>query len=146
MLFRSDKLVSAADNVWVGTDNVENIPGQARGSYVLLIGLADEETIAVGNRGDIRFLAGYYAYAGSAMNGLRHRLSRHIRKEKKKHWHIDYLLERAAIIDVAVHETDRKSECAIAAALGEPPEVGEDTRLALPSLWQGYLENRKNNN
>jgi Uri superfamily endonuclease len=111
------------DDLWVATDRIDAIPGQTRGSYVLLIRLDDESVISVGNQGRITFLPGYYAYAGSAMNGLRHRLSRHINSEKKKHWHIDYLLERAAIIDIAVHETDSKSECAIAGALGSEFDI-----------------------
>lgn len=107
----------------MGTDRIDAIPGQARGSYVLLIGLDDEEVITIGNRAGIVFFPGYYAYVGSAMNGLRQRLSRHIRNEKRKHWHIDYLLERASIIDVAVHETDSKSECAIARVLGSDFDI-----------------------
>jgi len=105
------------DNIWLRVKGIESITGQTRGSYVLLIRLADAHTITIGNRGDIKFFPGYYAYAGSAMNGLKSRLSRHLRKDKKRHWHIDYLLDRASIIDVAVHETAARTECAIAGIL-----------------------------
>lgn len=40
--------------------------------------------------------AGTYAYVGSAFGpgGLKTRLGRHLRKEKKKHWHIDWITTR----------------------------------------------------
>ena len=41
-----------------------------KGSYVLLVGLPEEQTIAVGGLRDVRFLRGYYAYVGSAMGGI----------------------------------------------------------------------------
>ncbi|BBB33419.1 endonuclease [Thermotomaculum hydrothermale] len=42
---------------------------------------------------------GYYYYCGSAINGLAARIKRHLKKNKeKKHWHIDFLLEKAEII------------------------------------------------
>lgn len=34
---------------------------------------------------------GTYAYCGSAMGGLKKRISRHFKKKKKLHWHIDFL-------------------------------------------------------
>ena len=92
--------------------------GLARGSYVLLIRLSEEQTIATGSLQDVRFPRGYYAYVGSAMGGIKSRLSRHLRRNKKRHWHIDYLLERATITDISVCETEKRSECAIAQALG----------------------------
>lgn len=39
------------------------------------------------------FPPGIYLYTGSAMNGLRGRLARHVGKRKKLRWHVDYLLE-----------------------------------------------------
>ncbi len=44
---------------------------------------------------------GYYYYCGSAMRGLSSRVNRHLKKEKvKKHWHIDFLTEKAQILFV----------------------------------------------
>ncbi len=37
------------------------------------------------------FPQGYYYYVGSAQKNLRQRLARHIRKNKKIHWHIDHI-------------------------------------------------------
>ncbi len=88
-----------------------------RGSYILIIELMEDQDIRVGRLGDIRFLGGYYAYVGSAMNSLEGRIDRHKRKEKKGFWHIDYLLQHARIIGVVTIESDRKIECEIAEKL-----------------------------
>lgn len=53
---------------------------------------------------------GLYVYVGSAMNDLALRVSRHLRKRKKKHWHIDYLLERAKVLSVIMLPSKRKIE------------------------------------
>lgn len=72
--------------------------------------------ISVGRLGETGFRAGAYAYVGSAAGGLRGRLRRHLRAEKRTRWHIDYLLERARIERVLTCYGDR-SECAIARTL-----------------------------
>ena len=66
-----------------------------KGSYLLLIELKDKETIQIGKLGKIDFMKGFYVYIGSAINGLEQRINRHLRKEKKLHWHIDFLLKSA---------------------------------------------------
>ncbi|MCK4402700.1 MAG: GIY-YIG nuclease family protein [Dehalococcoidia bacterium] len=71
-----------------------------KGSYILLIELATEKNILIGKLGYLFFPKAFYAYVGSAMDGLEARLARHLRKEKKLHWHIDYLLKEAAIADI----------------------------------------------
>ena len=49
--------------------------------------------LRVGGLGVVAFRPGYYAYVGSAFGpgGVRSRLGRHFRLQKKKRWHIDYL-------------------------------------------------------
>ncbi len=51
--------------------------------------------------------------------GLRARLSRHFRKEKRLHWHVDQLTAVAAIKGVWIAEGG--DECALNAALGALP-------------------------
>ena len=87
------------------------------GSYILLIKLPGEKTISVGSLKAIRFARGYYAYVGSAMGGYKPRLARHLKRNKKPHWHIDYLLQEASITGIILCETERRVECAIAQAL-----------------------------
>ena len=89
-----------------------------KGSYVLLIKLSEEQVIPVGGLQDFHFPCGYYAYVGSAMNGIKSRLSHHLRRSKKPHWHIDYLLQRASIVDIGICETEDRVECNIARVLG----------------------------
>jgi Uri superfamily endonuclease len=63
----------------------------------------------VGKKGTVEFPKGYYIYTGSAKNGLEKRLERHIRKDKKLFWHIDYLLEYGEIKDFWVYS--KVGEC-----------------------------------
>ena len=86
----------------------------AYGCYALLINLTADCTLSIGKLGVIPFHAGYYCYIGSALNGLPQRITRHLRREKKLHWHIDYLVQHADIIDVFYKESNRREECEIA--------------------------------
>ncbi|UZE92836.1 MAG: GIY-YIG nuclease family protein [Methanosarcinales archaeon] len=70
--------------------------------------------IQVGRLGRIKFHAGFYAYVGSALNGLEARIARHLREEKKLYWHIDYLLVHGRVRDVFYVEGNEKKECDIA--------------------------------
>ena len=88
-----------------------------KGSYVLLIELTEEQTITTGSLKAIYFPRGYYAYVGSAMGGFKSRLNRHLKSNKKPHWHIDYLLEKASINEIILCETNGRVECTIAQAL-----------------------------
>ena len=87
------------------------------GSYILLIKLPEEKIINIGSRQSVRFNRGYYAYVGSAMGGFKVRLGRHLKENKKPHWHIDYLLQKASITSIILCETTQKIECTIAQAL-----------------------------
>lgn len=87
------------------------------GSYILLIKLPEEKAISIGSLKTIRFPRGYYAYVGSAMGGFKSRLNRHLKRGKKPHWHIDYLLQKAAITNIILCETKDRVECTIAQAL-----------------------------
>ena len=88
-----------------------------KGSYVLLVKLPEERTIRTGSLNAVKFPRGYYAYVGSAMNGFKSRLSHHLKRDKKLHWHIDYLLQKASITDIIIGESGDRIECAIAQAL-----------------------------
>ena len=62
---------------------------------------------------------GFYAYVGSAMNSLENRVARHLSPDKKRFWHIDYLLELTTIRAVVSAQTDVKAECQIVKHLTE---------------------------
>ena len=88
-----------------------------KGIYVLIIELIQPADIVVGKRGIFSFNAGFYAYIGSALNSLEKRIERHLRKDKKRHWHIDYLMEKAEVQCVICADTDKKVECEITGKL-----------------------------
>ena len=82
-----------------------------KGVYQLHLRLDKPKCIRVGKLGVFVFPAGRYIYTGSAMNGLEGRLSRHLKRHKKLHWHIDYLLRHARIERIFVLETNERVEC-----------------------------------
>lgn len=85
-----------------------------KGCYLLVVELKNNTTINVGKLGKKQFDKGHYVYVGSALNGLAQRIQRHLRKQKKTHWHIDYLLKHAKIVDVFYKENVTMEECSIA--------------------------------
>lgn len=91
--------------------------GGRKGSYILLIELWNPQAIEVGSLREIYFLAGNYAYVGSAMGGFASRLPHHFRENKKPHWHLDYLLQKAEISSVIISDSQVRNECTIAKAL-----------------------------
>ena len=84
-----------------------------KGIYQLLIRLPESAHIRIGKRGRFRFPKGYYVYTGSAENGLQGRVKRHLRKEKKRFWHIDHLLEHASVKAVLPFAGQREDECSL---------------------------------
>lgn len=91
-----------------------------KGQYVLLLFMGKGRRISIGKKGIFRFRRGFYAYVGSAMNSVEKRVARHMRRRKKKHWHIDYLLEHAEVADVImIPSGTRENECRIASRLME---------------------------
>lgn len=85
-----------------------------KGSYILLIELENDKEIQISKLGDIFFKKGFYVYIGSALNGLEQRITRHLRDDKKNHWHLDYLLRSAKVNSVYYKENNQKEECKIA--------------------------------
>jgi sugar fermentation stimulation protein A len=67
------------------------------GNYLIVLELAEKQSIEVGALGTVLFKAGWYVYAGSARKNLSQRVGRHLRRQRKqKHWHLDYLIPFAA--------------------------------------------------
>ncbi len=94
-----------------------------KGTYVLVLRLEGSKEISVGRLGTFAFRSGYYLYVGSALGpgGLKARLARHRRHDKKLRWHIDYLLEKTHLVEVwSVASTD-KLECRWAQAARQLP-------------------------
>lgn len=77
-----------------------------KGAYLLIIELDREITIK--NRWNLK--AGLYVYVGSAMSGLIQRISRHMKKDKREHWHIDHLLRHGKILSVIMFPSEERLE------------------------------------
>ncbi|HIE18811.1 TPA: GIY-YIG nuclease family protein [Candidatus Bathyarchaeota archaeon] len=92
---------------------------EAGGTYTLIIFVRSTMSLKIGGLGEKKIEKGYYAYTGSALgrgsSNLAGRISRHLRKSKKKKWHIDYLLcsGKAEIKAVLVMITEKRMECEI---------------------------------
>ena len=71
------------------------------GSYLLAFCLEQPIEIAQGRLGAVELLPGWYYYAGSAKGsgGLRARLERHRRHEKRLFWHVDWLSQAVAPLE-----------------------------------------------
>jgi len=81
-------------------------------SYQLLIDVAQPLRCTIGRLGEFDFPAGRYVYTGSATRNPDARIARHLRSDKRLHWHIDYLLAAPGVRVVAV-ERSRRGECAL---------------------------------
>ena len=81
-------------------------------TYQLVICLRRDVCVEVGKLGVLKLPKGRYVYTGSAKRNLASRIARHLAREKRLHWHIDYLLARpeARVIEV---RTFRPAECSI---------------------------------
>ena len=112
-----------------------------KGVYCLVINVRKDLNINIGAFGKIRFKKGIYAYVGSAQNNLEKRVSRHLSRSskiskkflghkksqsdffvnKKKFWHIDYLLDNrfAKILKVYYKKAKKSEECKIAKKLSK---------------------------
>jgi Uri superfamily endonuclease len=92
-----------------------------KGIYLLIIQINQQIHPKIGALGEIAFSAGLYAYVGSAQNNLDARVRRHLSKEKRLFWHIDYLLAdpAAKVIDVYCLEGEKMFECQTAQLLSQ---------------------------
>jgi len=84
------------------------------GVYLLLIRLDAPFTLPVQRIGRPVLQPGWYVYAGSAKTNLQQRIARHLRKRKKMHWHIDYLLQQSSSVKAFPIWTAEDLECTLA--------------------------------
>ena len=89
------------------------------GTYALLVYVPYDLSLSVGKLGTVNFKRGYYVYIGSALGGISARVRRHLRGEKKVHWHIDHLLLHARAIDVVAARGKVRKECVVSAELAK---------------------------
>ena len=87
------------------------------GAYALILRLEQAVTVDLPRLAAEPIAPGWYLYAGSAYGpgGLRARLARHFKPNKKTHWHIDRLTSICA--PAAALSVPGGHECAVAADL-----------------------------
>ena len=90
-----------------------------KGIYCLIINVRKNISLEVGSLSEIEFEKGSYIYVGSAQNSIEKRVGRHFKQNKKKYWHIDYLLaDKNVKIEKYLHKkAGKKEECKIASFL-----------------------------
>jgi Uri superfamily endonuclease len=84
------------------------------GTYALVLQSPQNMYAQIGRWGRLNIRPGYYIYVGSAFGpgGVLARVSRHCRKDKSKHWHIDYLREFTILTSVWYsHAATRLEHC-----------------------------------
>ena len=84
------------------------------GTYLLILKIEKPLfDLKIGRKLRLDFKQGYYGYVGSALGGggLNSRLKRHASKNKRTHWHIDYLLAEARLLGAVVKADNNHLEC-----------------------------------
>ena len=84
---------------------------------MLLLYLPANRRISIGRRGSRIFEKGIYFYVGSGGRTPLRRIARHIRKRKRKFWHIDFLTVNSRVIGAFMLESNISLECTLARAL-----------------------------
>jgi len=102
----------------------EGLPS-AKGSYLLILESSSHAVITIGKKGCLTLHPGFYVYIGSALGpgGLRARVSRHSDRDKKQHWHIDYLRPYLQLSAVCYCACSERLEDAWSQQVGAWPEA-----------------------
>ncbi len=84
-------------------------------TYCLQIQISRKISINIGKLGKVDFPKGIYLYCGSARKNFDARINRHLARNKKIRWHIDYLLasKYSKIIKIEKFELGEHTECSL---------------------------------
>ncbi|MGQ9491759.1 MAG: DUF123 domain-containing protein [Anaerolineae bacterium] len=97
----------------------------APGTYALILEAREPHIVWAGRLGWLQVTPGRYLYVGSALGpgGLRARLQRHFRPQKRLHWHIDALTAVLPIVRVITAPGQERLECTWARRIAALPGV-----------------------
>jgi Uri superfamily endonuclease len=92
-------------------DDVAGIP-EGGGAYLLVMELRRARKVIWGRSRAATLAPGWYIYSGNAggPGGMRARITRHFRKDKARHWHVDQLTAVTNTRAIALPGAD---ECAL---------------------------------
>jgi len=90
-----------------------------KGIYALVIAVPKNIVLDAGALHHVPLEKGFYVYVGSAQTSIEKRIARHLRKTKRRFWHIDYLLSVEDVSVVGVFQTQgpKSEECEVAKRL-----------------------------
>lgn len=93
------------------------------GTYIIVIEVGARQKLEIGKIGMVNIERGYYFYVGSALGpgGVNARVSRHLKRIKTKHWHIDFLRNIGSVVTIVVSYSKKKKECKWASRLKASP-------------------------
>jgi len=100
-------------------ESLDSMAG-VKGAYALAIQLDSEVPVRLGGKSHV-IAPGQYIFAGSAKGpgGIGARVRRHLRRDKRLHWHVDSLTMAASRIDAFA--LPGQTECSIVERLGGTP-------------------------
>lgn len=108
------RCISDADvfGLWTGQAGVAGMD-RAKGAYLIALNLTTVPELPRSLKRTAKLEPGWHLYAGSAWGGagIRARVARHLRQDKKRHWHIDHLTLAAS--DITALAVPAGTECAL---------------------------------
>ena len=80
-----------------------------KGSYILFLQVNSEVEFKTKAK-SWKLKPGIYVYIGSGMGGLTSRVKRHLKVDKKRHWHIDFLLPHVKVLGALLLPSNKREE------------------------------------
>jgi Uri superfamily endonuclease len=100
-----------------------------KGTYTIIVRCKHASYSTFGKLGRARLQRGYYLYTGSALGrgavSLERRIERHMRRQKRLRWHVDYLTSRpdCNVTGVVYVISDSRLECKVNSSLSKELNV-----------------------
>ena len=119
--------------------NQLTIPKIHSGCYQLVLRLEQVISLEVGSLCRLNLSKGYYLYTGRHRKSLWRRIERHLQKDKRVYWHIDYFTTHPAIqMDHIIIFPETDAECKI----NQEVQHFLNARLLYPGLGSGDCNNK----
>jgi Uri superfamily endonuclease len=100
-----------------------------KGTYTIVVRCKDASYSRFGSLGKARLEKGHYLYTGSALGqgavSLENRIERHLRRQKRLWWHIDYLTShpQCKVTGAVYVVSDNRLECKVNGSVSKELKV-----------------------